>query len=216
MTTSYDFEKLNDSSFHINKSKYYIYTFFALVVIFECFCLLVLINGHHFNDSFTVQDSIQTSADKYDINKICPSRKKGSYILSYGPGDYILRPQDYYCVDYLILEIWGGSCSGDENIASLCETGSAAHIKGNIKPRLQNIIIHVGTGGTTAVNWTYFSNWRYAGLYCNTIFNQTYWISISNDLNSTVSDIYPNSECRQTTYNLTKGSYGMVRIYFSV
>lgn len=122
-------------------------------------------------------DSEATNNDSLEVNgSRCANtmRKRGSHMLSYGPGDYRLTPYDYYCVNYLIVEMWGGGGCGGGNGGG----GGGAYVKANIIPYLQDIIIHVGHGGMGTI--TFDGTFTCHSLFCNTTLNHDSWISVGN------------------------------------
>lgn len=131
------------------------------------------------------QNAQKINDDLVSNNIECSSTfgMRGNHLLSYGPGDYKLSPRDYYCVENLIVEMWGaGGCGG-----SGINGGDGAYVKTAIRTRMQNIIIHVGYGGTGHMFYNRTGMYGYG--YCNTTTesDQNSWILI--DQKSPTDDV---------------------------
>lgn len=145
------------------------------IKFFVGICLLLLCIGLIFLFIGILADSGNKCNDMSKIN--------GMHVLSYGPGDHSLNYRDYYCVDNLLIEIWGaggcGSC-----LRSYIGGGSGAYIKTSISTGLRDIMIHVGHGGSGILGfeWTSASSSGCNVSFCNTTSDRDSWIKIGDDV----------------------------------
>jgi hypothetical protein len=186
----FQIENLHDLEQSKNKQTFTVmhclFVLISLLIIFGCAIVVWSNNSIRFNIlviSNDFDENVQINNDDLHENKCLSSeyKKKGNRMLSYGPGDYILTSKDYYCKDYLLIELWAGGASGGMDYCCKRGGGSGAYIKANIKTHQQNIIMHVGQGGIVT-DYIVSREWK-----CNTIFGsgQDSWI-LCGKLNLTV------------------------------